>query len=407
MWKHKSSGGAALAVWIGHVLFLSVYLPPRSESCEVVDEVTALISSLPPQQIRWMGADFNALPWETPFQYIVLNSVGYQMSYPPDPTRWKGKRILDHFLGNINVQAVTTLDFRLRDHKIVEGFINLQFRSVEAYELPPTPVIKASKVSADEWEQAVTEVWRATHTPMLNSPDVDGSDLWQTLILAYRNTHHDAALPGPILRKGKPISVFVRKMEFTHQRSDGCFATNKFRCLQNLHSRLLEVQRRGWLLDEVSSRDYYLHQKIRRSPHFDPRLGLTRNIQRIQKRLDECEEAEKKNRLKAWSLKMSDDKAALAWLRRKPQHNTIAVKENADGPPATSVQGAITNIISFWKTKWHREPLQVDSVWKSVQEFVPLCESQQWALLSGAHLRAAAHDSRNRVAGIDGWTAFE
>ena len=104
---------------------------------------------------------------------------------------------------------------------------------------------------------------------------------------------------------------------------------------------------------------------------------------------------------------MSDDKAALAWLRRKLQHNTIAVKENADGPPPTSVQGARTNIVSFWKTIWHREPLQVDSVWKSVQEFVPLCESQQWAPLSGAHLRAAGHDSRNRAAGIDGWTAFE
>lgn len=44
---------------------------------------------------------------------------------------------------------------------------------------------------------------------------------------------------------------------------------------------------------------------------------------------------------------------------------------------------------------------------KSVQEFVPLCESQQWAFLSGAHLRAAAHGSRNRAAGIDGRTAFE
>ena len=412
LWKTKSSGGAALAVWIGHVLFLSVYLPPRPESCELVDEVTALVSTLPPRQIWLMGADFNAAPQENPFQY-TLNSVGYQMSYPPNPTRWEGKRILDYCLGNVNVQQMTTLDFRLSDHKIVEGFLNLQFRNVDAYELAPVPAIKTIKVDEGKWEQAVNEAWRVTHTPLTISPDIDhnweslSSDLWKTLILAYQNTHQDSRFPGPLMRKGKPVSVSVRKMEFTIQRSDGCFATSQFKSLQNLNSRLLEVQRRGWLLSEVSNHDRCLDRKIRRNPHFDPNIGLTPNIQRAKKLLEKCEETETRTRIRTWSQKMSEDKAALAWLRRKPQYNSIAVRENADGTPATSVQGAIANIIAFWRTIWCREPLQVDSVWQTVQEFVPLSESQQWAPLSGAHLRKAAYESRNRAAGIDGWTAFE
>ena len=196
-------------------------------------------------------------------------------------------------------------------------------------------------------------------------------------------------------------------MQFSHRRNVGCFVTNQHRCLQNLHSRLLEIRRRGLLLTEIHDQDPLLAKKIFRSPHFDRRLGLTRNIQAIHALLQECEDTERKVRLSAWSEKMTKDKAALAWLRRKPQLTHVNVTADDTGPASMSVQDAIANVAVFWRQIWHRPKLNVHTVWPEIQQLVPAHAPSVWAPLTGTHLKAAAYDSRNRAAGLDGWTPQE
>ena len=219
-------------------------------------------------------------------------------------------------------------------------------------------------------------------------------------------THQTNVLPKP-LTKRKPTSVTVRRMQFSHRRNVGCFVTNQHRCLQNLHSRLLEIRRRGLLLTEIHDQDPLLAKKIFRSPHFDRRLGLTRNIQAIHALLQECEDTERKVRLSAWSEKMTKDKAALAWLRRKPQLTHVNVTADDTGPASMSVQDAIANVAVFWRQIWHRPKLNVHTVWPEIQQLVPAHVPSVWAPLTGTHLKAAAYDSRNRAAGLDGWTPQE
>ena len=92
---------------------------------------------------------------------------------------------------------------------------------------------------------------------------------------------------------------------------------------------------------------------------------------------------------------------------RKPQLTHVNVKSDATGPASMSVQDAIANVAVFWRQIWHRPKLNVHTVWPEIQQLVPNHNPAVWAPLTGAHLKAAAYDSRNRAAGPDGWTPRE
>lgn len=129
------------------------------------------------------------------------------------------------------------------------------------------------------------------------------------------------------------------------------------------------------------------------------------NIVSVQRALESCVDDEREYRFAAWKNKMADDKAALAWLRRRPQVVSPAVCVNKRDPVASSVQEAIRNIVIFRYRIWHRTPVDMDVVWPQVIQQVPHRDAMQWQVFSGAHLRRAADDCRNRAS--DGWTPFD
>ena len=52
------------------------------------------------------------------------------------------------------------------------------------------------------------------------------------------------------------------------------------------------------------------------------------NIVSVQRALESCVDDEREYRFAAWKNKMADDKAALAWLRRRPQVPLLYVSTN-------------------------------------------------------------------------------
>lgn len=411
-WHHISPAGAALATWVGNLLFFSTYLPPKPEALEVVEELTAVVSALPQDQLWLMGADFNFTPPENILQH-TLSPVGLHMSFPDGSTRWEGNRCLDYFIGNLQVSNTCTLSYKIADHLIVQGDVDVSFRKVPAFELSPVPRLRAIEVNRELWDQVVTDVWKELHAPLNANQDVNATwehinrELWETLAIAYHRTHGRDCLPLQLLRKGKPTKVIIREKQFSCRRTLGCFATNKRRCLQNLLARLLEVRRRGLWLRDLQDIDPTLARKIYTSPHFNPHIPLANNIVTIQRALESCANEEREHRFAAWRNKMADDKAALAWLRRKPQVVSPAVCVSKGEQIASSVQEAIHNIIVFWRKIWHRTPVDFDAVWPRIAQQIPHRNAGPWQPLTGAHLSRAAHDCRNRASGLDGWTSFE
>jgi hypothetical protein len=411
-WSHVSPAGAALATWVGNLLFFATYLPPKAEALEVVQEITAIVSALPQDQLWLMGADFNFTPSENIFQH-TLSPVGLRVSFPDGPTRWNGARCLDYFIGNLQVFNPRTLPYKIADHFIVEGEVDMSFRKIPAFELSPVPRLKAIEASRELWDRVVKDVWKELHVSWDAADDVNATwehinrELWDTLTTAYQRTHGRDCLPVPLQRKGKPTKVTIREKQFSCRRTLGCFATNKRRCLQNLLARLMEVRRRGYWLRDLHDLDPILARKISNSPHFNPQASLAQNIVSVQRALESCDHDEREHRFAVWRNKMTDDKTALAWLRRQPQVVSPAVSVNKDGPAASSVQEAIHNIVTFWRQIWNRIPIDIDAVWPQVAQQVPQRHAVPWQPLSGAHLRRAAHDCRNRASGLDGWTPFE
>lgn len=51
--------------------FLCNVFTPKAEALEVVQEITAIVSALPQDQLWLMGADFNFTPSENIFQHLA------------------------------------------------------------------------------------------------------------------------------------------------------------------------------------------------------------------------------------------------------------------------------------------------------------------------------------------------
>ena len=415
VWCHATPDGAAVAAWVGHLMVFSTYLPPKPEAIEIVEAVTATIAGLPAHQIWLMGADFNAIPDENPFLH-TLHTLGCHVSHPACPTRWTGHRCLDYFVGNTVVQDVHALSFKVADHLIVTGHLDLNFRKADAFELAPVPRISSIKVDPDTWQNTIKEIWAETHYTSSNMGSADHVDqiwtelnrsLWTTLCQTYHATHGANCLPEHLLRKGKPATVVTRKKEFEYRRASGGYATNHLRCLQRLMARLLEVRRRNLWLPDLHQTDPILARKIFRSPHFQAQVPLAQNIIQVQKAIDACFAHERQHRISAWKNRMKEDQAALAWLRRQHQVTSPNISVSTDSPASTSIQGAIQNIANFWQTIWHRPQVDIEAVWPDVEQQLPPRTSNAWALVTGPQLKQAAYECRRRASGLDGWTAFE
>ena len=140
-----------------------------------------------------MAGDFTAEPREDSFVYTLANH-GVTMSYPTCPTPWGGKRCVDYFATNAQINNVQALDFEVGDHLVVHADMNCSVECVSEWK--PLPCLR--EVHADmSWMHGVkmlrklgkascclillmAMVWKHIDWEILSKP------YWQTLVDTYR-----------------------------------------------------------------------------------------------------------------------------------------------------------------------------------------------------------------------------
>jgi hypothetical protein len=415
-WSFTDKGGAAQAVWVNGALLTSVYLAPVPESSQVVDEVAAVVLSLPVAQQWALGGDFNCLPAENPF-HLSLDGLGGCASFPPNPTRWDGHRCIDYFLGTLAFVQVHTLPDKLSDHTIVQATWTEVTAQHTPYALSKYPVLPAPQVPEDQWQAMVGQHWAArTRHPQSDSLDAVwrqlNYDLFQALCGAHQDVGwHQHQPPAAQLRRGKPTHVEVTPQEQPRHLASGAFTSYRQRSLRRLLGRMLQLRQRRSSptpTPQSATQQHELLTRIERSPGYDPAASLTDNIRHVTQSLEQCQQDENTQRLRRWKQRVTDDKHAFKWLRRQPPDLTHAIKTSPGDTPASSVQEALAKLRGFWCTIWRRPELDVEAVWPEILALLPQPRpAAAWQPLTGADLRQAALACRGTAAGPDGWTAEE
>ena len=288
-------------------------MAPVPGNWKVVDEVSATLLSLPGEQEWILGGDFNCLPCENPLSPNLLG-VSCDIFHPDVPTRWSSNRCIDYFCSNTKLSQVCALAHKVSDHKIVSVSWQGRLQQGDDYVVQTPPVLpKLGDEQPDSFTEAVEEAWRAESSALLSDGSVDlkwevlNKALYQTLLRAHKKcgTNHELNLRDRKFARGKPTKVTVRRRQVAHRPAAGHFTSFHQRTIRNLLGRMLEFrQRRQGEQPSVSSlvQTQKLWNKIVRSPGYDDRSNLTRNIQRLERELERCVAEENANRLQRWRI---------------------------------------------------------------------------------------------------------
>ena len=191
----------------------------------------------------------------------------------------------------------------------------------------------------------------------------------------------------------------------------GHMATHRERVLSRLLARLLEVQR----FDNLTSQSpvqakqlIQLWKHIRRCPHYQPEIGVARNIHEVQKMLKEVTDRADRSRFGRWTEKMKQDKHAYAWLRRDAHPVTSAIRSSSESTAGASVQESLKNLKHFWSEVWQRHIPDPAEFWEELIEHTPQIQpSQSWPQLTPQQIAKAVTKAKGSAAGLDGWTPEE
>eukprot|EP00439_Symbiodinium_sp_Y106_P009605 s3374_g1.t1 len=391
-WKHVSRSGAAQAVYVGGQLFISTYLAPVPEACDIVHEVANVILSLP-SRVQWcLGGDFNELA-NNNVLLEALSNMGAALHTPGCPTRWTNNRCIDYFFGSVLMQTCEVLDYKVSDHKIVRTVWNHAALHRDCYELEAPPVLpEPAEDTKEHWTKAVDDAWQDCRQDIRPGLGID--DTWENLNdVFFRSltkahlavgTQRDMLPSEAKLRKGKPTHVTVKQRELVLKRAG------------DVGTITLEASRRN--LNDLQT-------KVHRSPHFDHSLSLTANILHVERELVSCRDFENKRRLDKWRVRVQDDKQAFKWLRKQTGHLSHAVKSSSQDSVAASPQEALVKL----KNQWARQPNDVEAAWRSAARSLPEQSRQEARLpaLTKEELRKAVLDCKGTAPGIDGWTPRE
>ena len=400
-WKFNEIGGAAQAVWVNGTLCFSAYLAPRPDARRVADEIASVILSLPCNHQWLIGGDFNVLP-ENPMTE-TLTEVGGTITAPVEPARWEGKRIIDYLFANGEVHQALNLDLRLSDHKVVVASWSTGGQVSDQYvvqKAPTLPCVQLEKQQA--WTLALSTAWQAEeirceskiteHTTL----DEEWQHLSQAFFCALQQAHENIGNPlHKMQRKDcKPVEVKICKKDRIYRHAAGNFTSARQKVLARLLARLYELRKRRC---ETHPSDFsniqmnHLWTKISRSPHFDHEKNLTANILDLTKRYNECCDQENQTRLNRWRTRMQADSAAFAWLRRKIQPMTHAVRLQVDDTASETVQEALENLATFWKNIWNRQTPDPAAIWPTMRDHMQPPETpESWPPLQAKDLRTAA-----------------
>ena len=251
-WKHVSRSGAAQAVYVGGQLFISTYLAPVPEACDIVHEVANVILSLP-SRVQWcLGGDFNELA-NNNVLLEALSNMGAALHTPGCPTRWTNNRCIDYFFGSVLMQTCEVLDYKVSDHKIVRTVWNHAALHRDCYELEAPPVLpEPAEDTKEHWTKAVDDAWQDCRQDIRPGLGID--DTWENLNdVFFRSltkahlavgTQRDMLPSEAKLRKGKPTHVTVKQREIVLKRPAGGFTSFRQRALSGLLGRMLELRSR-------------------------------------------------------------------------------------------------------------------------------------------------------------------
>ena len=123
------------ALWVAGTFVISIYMALDVDSMEVCEFASQLLGC----NVSWVTCgDFNATPAQCPFIH-TFDTCEPTIHDPGDPTRWEGKRCIDYFASNTNVERPTALDHFVADHTVVQSRMSMTGCKNELMEVSPAP----------------------------------------------------------------------------------------------------------------------------------------------------------------------------------------------------------------------------------------------------------------------------
>ena len=411
----------SLFVWVGGVLFGSIYAPPTEESPARAAAMflDALISCNVQASATWcVGGDFNEVPSHSHFEDVAGAMHGSVCGLGA-PTRWDGNREIDFFLVNRPdlASAVSSLALKLSDHKILQTQLAVSVQSPTTASLQKGPdLTKPTHVESEQWREVVEKAWEQTTQDIkgVASPFAECTvqEHWERIQALFRQTYQHAFRQVAVRHSEKKLALKGQNanVKWRSQAARGPRPENGHRKVRRKLARWYELRR--FLMRDPSQLTaaqtiefQNLLKKLDLAETGPPPLReVQARIDAISSLLGQAEKQAKESNIRQWRLRMQNVASLSRWLKSKqnPSHCVVTGTDNV-------VDGA-TAIFQFWHDFWRDldagRPAFADRVSTALAGIPQDLPALQWNCPNGVQLMATAQGCRG-AAGADGWTADE
>ena len=411
----------SLFVWVGGVLFGSIYAPPTEESPARAAAMflDALISCNVQASATWcVGGDFNEVPSHSHFEDVAGAMHGSVCGLGA-PTRWDGNREIDFFLVNCPdlASAVSSLALKLSDHKILQMQLAVSVQSPTTASLQKGPdLTKPTHVESEQWREVVEKAWEQTTQDIkgVASPFAECTvqEHWERIQALFRQTYQHAFRQVAVRHSEKKLALKGQNanVKWRSQAARGPRPENGHRKVRRKLARWYELRR--FLMRDPSQLTaaqtiefQNLLKKLDLAETGPPPLReVQARIDAISSLLGQAEKQAKESNIRQWRLRMQNVASLSRWLKSKqnPSHCVVTGTDNV-------VDGA-TAIFQFWHDFWRDldagRPAFADRVSTALAGIPQDLPALQWNCPNGVQLMATAQGCRG-AAGADGWTADE
>ncbi|CAL1138292.1 unnamed protein product [Cladocopium goreaui] len=411
----------SLFVWVGGVLFGSIYAPPTEESPARAAAMflDALISCNVQASATWcVGGDFNEVPSHSHFEDVAGAMHGSVCGLGA-PTRWDGNREIDFFLVNRPdlASAVSSLALKLSDHKILQMQLAVSVQSPTTASLQKGPdLTKPTHVESEQWREVVEKAWEQTTQDIkgVASPFAECTvqEHWERIQALFRQTYQHAFRQVAVRHSEKKLALKGQNanVKWRSQAARGPRPENGHRKVRRKLARWYELRR--FLMRDPSQLTaaqtiefQNLLKKLDLAETGPPPLReVQARIDAISSLLGQAEKQAKESNIRQWRLRMQNVASLSRWLKSKqnPSHCVVTGTDNV-------VDGA-TAIFQFWHDFWRDldagRPAFADRVSTALAGIPQDLPALQWNCPNGVQLMATVQGCRG-AAGADGWTADE
>ena len=353
----------SLFVWVGGVLFGSIYAPPTEESPARAAAMflDALISCNVQASATWcVGGDFNEVPSHSHFEDVAGAMHGSVCGLGA-PTRWDGNREIDFFLVNRPdlASAVSSLALKLSDHKILQTQLAVSVQSPTTASLQKGPdLTKPTHVESEQWREVVEKAWEQTTQDIkgVASPFAECTvqEHWERIQALFRQTYQHAFRQVAVRHSEKKLALKGQNanVKWRSQAARGPRPENGHRKVRRKLARWYELRR--FLMRDPSQLTaaqtiefQNLLKKLDLAETGPPPLReVQARIDAISSLLGQAEKQAKESNIRQWRLRMQNVASLSRWLKSKqnPSHCVVTGTDNV-------VDGA-TAIFQFWHDFW-------------------------------------------------------